>query len=126
MKGSALAFRNFFGDTLSNKLGFKLSLADPDVWYKAEVDADGNEYYSYILVYVDDLCILHKDPKRYMDLIEEDFKLKPGSVQTPTQYLGCNVDANIRYVHRTLDRILQLHVASHRTISAVSSRYSTA
>ena len=37
----------------------------------------------------------------------------------------CNVDANIRYVHRTLDRILQLHVASHCIFGTACSGYST-
>ena len=38
---------------------------------------------------------------------------------------GCNVDANIRYVHRTLNRILQLHVVSHCIFGTACSKYST-
>ena len=49
LKSSALQFRNHLADTLGNKIGFKSSLADPDLWYKPATDASGNKYYSYIL-----------------------------------------------------------------------------
>ena len=38
---------NHLAATFGNKLGFKSCLADPDVWYKACIDADGNEYYAH-------------------------------------------------------------------------------
>ena len=63
LKSSALQFRNCLAETLGNRLGFRLSLADPDLWYKPMTSKDGFEYYAYILVYVDDLLIIHKDPK---------------------------------------------------------------
>ncbi|GFH48973.1 Blackbeard [Chaetoceros tenuissimus] len=44
LKSSALQFRNHLAATLGNKLGFKSCLADPDLWYKACIDSDGNEY----------------------------------------------------------------------------------
>ena len=33
-------------------LGYKSCLADHDIWYKAEVELDGDKYYSYIFFYV--------------------------------------------------------------------------
>ena len=48
LKSSALAWRNHLADILTNYLGFKPTLADPDVWLKPEVDALGFQYYSYI------------------------------------------------------------------------------
>lgn len=91
LKSSALQFRNHLAETLGNKLGFKSSLADPDLWYKPIVSADGFEYYSYILVYVDDLLIIDKEPKAFMEMIKTSFTVKPDSIEEPKAYLGANV-----------------------------------
>ena len=50
LKPSALMWRNHLADILGNKLKFKSSLSDPDLWYKEIVSTDGVEYYAYILV----------------------------------------------------------------------------
>ncbi|GFH61944.1 pol protein [Chaetoceros tenuissimus] len=91
LKSSALQFRNHLAATLGNKLGFKSCLADPDLWYKACIDSDGNEYYSYILVYVDDLLIIDKNPKRFMEQIQGDFTVKKESISPPDRYLGADI-----------------------------------
>ncbi|GFH50714.1 hypothetical protein CTEN210_07190 [Chaetoceros tenuissimus] len=91
LKSSALQFRNHLAATLGNKLGFKSCLADPDLWYKACIDADGNEYYAYILVYVDDLLIIDKNPKRFMEKIQGDFTVKKESIGPPDRYLGADI-----------------------------------
>ena len=60
LKSSGVAFRAFLAETLDD-IGFKSSETDPDVWLKPAVKLNGEEYYKYILVYVDDiLCISHK------------------------------------------------------------------
>ena len=82
LKSSGQAWRTHFAQTLE-KLGFKSSFADPDVWYKPSVKATGEEYYTYLLVYVDDLLCIDEHPKRYMDMIEQDFKIKEGSIGPP-------------------------------------------
>ena len=87
------ARRTHFAQTLE-KLGFKLSFADPDVWYKPSVKATGEEYYTYLLVYVDDLLCIDEYPKRYMDMIEQDFKIKEGIIGPPRVYLGANCQKN--------------------------------
>ena len=92
LKSSALQFRNHLANTLGNHLGFKSSLADPDLWYKAETSPDGFKYYSYIMVYVDDILIISKNTKRYMAQIQEDFTLKPSSIGTPKSYLGADIN----------------------------------
>ena len=38
-------------------LGFKLSLADPDVWMREAVTAEGAEYWEYILLYTDNVLV---------------------------------------------------------------------
>ena len=91
LKSSALQFRNHLADTLGNRLGFKSSLADPDLWYKASTDASGFQYYSYILVYVDDLLIIDKQPAKFMEMIQQKFTVKPSSIEEPKSYLGADI-----------------------------------
>lgn len=91
LKSSALQFRNHLADTLGNKLGFKPSLADPDLWMKPMSAQDGFQYYAYILVYVDDILIIDKNPGEFMEMIKDDFTLKPESIMEPTTYLGADL-----------------------------------
>ena len=90
LKSSALQFRNFLAETIGNTLGFKSSLADPDLWYKPSTDTNGFQYYSYILVYVDDLLIIDKSPSSYMAQIQQNFKVKESSIEEPKTYLGAD------------------------------------
>ena len=64
LKSSALAWRNHLSDVLSNSLKFRSSLADPDVWYKPSTKSNGEKYYAYILVYVDDILVIDEDPTK--------------------------------------------------------------
>ena len=54
LKSLGQAWRTHFAQTLES-IGFKLSYADPDVWYKPVVKLNEEEYYAYLLVYVNDL-----------------------------------------------------------------------
>ena len=87
LKTSGAAWRNHLSEGL-NELGFKSSLADHDVWFKTDINDQGQKYYSYILVYVDDLLTISERPKNYLDWINMMFRLKPSSVKSPYQYLG--------------------------------------
>jgi hypothetical protein len=55
------------------EMGFEPCKAEPDIWMH-RVD----NFYEYIAVYVDDLCIASKDPKTITDMLTEQygFKLK--------------------------------------------------
>ena len=90
LKSSGQAWRTHFTQTLE-KIGFKSSFADMDVWYKPSVKASGEEYYTYLLVYVDDLLCIDERPRKYMDMIKRDFKIKEGSIEPPRVYLGVTV-----------------------------------
>ena len=63
IKYSALQFCNCLAETLRNRLSYKSFISDPDLWYKPMTDADGFEYYAYILVYVDYLSLIMKYSK---------------------------------------------------------------
>ena len=91
LKSSALQFRNYLANTLGNHLGFKPSLADPDIWMKPSTSPNGFKYYSYILVYVDDILIIDSDPDKYMKMIQDNFTVKPSSIEVPKSYLGAEI-----------------------------------
>lgn len=91
LKSSALMWRNHLADTLGNYMGFRSSLADPDVWINAETSPNGFKYYSDILVYVDDLLIVDKNPQKYMTMIQDKFPVKQASIEEPKIYLGANI-----------------------------------
>ena len=57
LNSSALAWRNHLSEILGNRLVFQSSLADTDAYFKEATDKTGDEYYTYILFYVDDLMI---------------------------------------------------------------------
>ena len=90
LKSSGAAFRNHLADCMRS-LDYKPCLADPDLWMKAEVRSDGEEYYSYILNYVDDILVIHEKPRPILDRIDKYMKLKPGSVGPPDIYLGAKL-----------------------------------
>jgi hypothetical protein len=72
-------------------MGYKPTHADPDVWIRPATKPDGEEYYEYVLVYVDDiLCMSHK-PHATMEEIAITFKWKGDAVAPPETYLGAKL-----------------------------------
>jgi hypothetical protein len=91
LKSSALNWRNHLADILHNNMGFTSSLADPDLWFKPSIDPNGKEYYSYILVYVDDLLIIDHDPRRHMKNLQSSYTVREDTIKSPDQYLGADI-----------------------------------
>ena len=70
-------------------LGYASCLADQELWYKAMVQPlDGNRYYAYILLYVDDCFCMHQNAKAKLDQLDKYFQMKPGLIGDPDVYLG--------------------------------------
>lgn len=90
LKSSGARFRAHLASTI-RALGFKSCKADPDVWMRPAVKADGSKYYEYVLAYVDDLLVMSSNPKVVMDAIARTYTLKAGSVKEPDLYLGANI-----------------------------------
>ena len=91
LKCSALVWRNHLSYILGNHLGFQSSLADPRIWFKAAINKAGNECYTYIIVYVDDLLIFDKDPRNYMAMLESKYMVKPSIIGYPKVYLVSDI-----------------------------------
>jgi hypothetical protein len=52
---------------------------------------DGAKCWEYVLVYSDDLLVIARNPGEILAHVDQHFKLKDGSVQSPTSYLGADV-----------------------------------
>ena len=72
-------------------LGFKPCLADHDLWMLATVCPDGFKYYAYILLYVDDVMVIHHDALSILSQLYKYFKMKPGLIGDPSMYLGATL-----------------------------------
>jgi hypothetical protein len=71
-----------FADVL-HLLSFLPSKADPDVWMH-----DCVTHYEYVLVYVDDIMFIGKEPHQFFDSLINDHGYKLKGVGTPTYHLG--------------------------------------
>ena len=89
--GGKVAGRDFWHHLRScmEYLGFKSSLADPDVWFREAKREDGTTMYEYVLLYTDD-CLVISDNAEYVlrKEIGRYFTLKEESIGPPSQYLG--------------------------------------
>ena len=79
-----------FHECLSNVLqgfDFTRSHVDPEVWMH-----DAGDAWEYIVVYVDDIDVAMKDPKRFLDELQDPDKVgfKMKGVGLPTYHLGAD------------------------------------
>lgn len=90
LKSSGAAFRSHLAGILDD-IGFKSSIADPDVWLRPAVKPDGEEYYEYMMCYVDDICCCSFTPKETIAEIQRYVKLKKNQIIPPDMYLGASI-----------------------------------
>jgi Reverse transcriptase (RNA-dependent DNA polymerase) len=90
LHSSGRAWRDHMAATLQDG-GYSSCKADPDVWMHPRTKPDGFKYWSYILVYMDDILIVDHEPKVAMDYLASRYTLKPGSTKEPDTYLGAQV-----------------------------------
>ncbi len=90
LKSSGAAFRAHLAETLYD-LSYLPTKADPDIWIRPAVKANGFEYYEITLVYVDDIMCISHDPKATMMGIKATFKLKDDKIEKPENYLGAQI-----------------------------------
>ena len=90
LKSSGAAFRALLAETLYD-IGYLPTKADPDVWIRLAVKANGFEYYEFVLYYVDEVLSISHDPQKTMDGIKNTFKLKNDKIEEPENYLGADL-----------------------------------
>lgn len=90
LKSSGARFRDNMAMTLRLG-GFEASKADPDLWMRPAMRADGTKFYEYVICYVDDIVYQGLKADEFMDYLNTVYTLKPGSVKQPETYLGADV-----------------------------------
>ena len=81
------AFRNHFADFI-HCFGLFPCPADLDIWIKPTVrPEDGFEYYAYVIIYMDDVMVIHNKAESVFRRIDSYFKLNPSLIGDPGIYL---------------------------------------
>lgn len=93
LKSDGAAFRAFLAERL-NTMVFKSSNSYPEVWLRTTVKSNGEEYYEYILVYVDDILAISTKSKEVMQEISDCFKFKNNMIEPPEIYLVGRLEKN--------------------------------
>ena len=86
LKSSGPLFRPFIAERLDNT-GFKSSIADPNFWMREATNNDGEEYYEYILVYIDNLIVISLDAVLVILEVAEKFRLRKDKIEPPEIYI---------------------------------------
>ena len=89
-KSSGRDFRQHLRECME-MLKYESCLADPDLWIRKAVNDEGNQYYEYMLLYVDDCLSVSQHPREALEEINKYFPMKPNSVESPKLYLGAKV-----------------------------------
>jgi len=90
LKSSGAEWKKTFASYIKHTLGYEPCVgADDNVYLKPMKDTNGNEYYSYLIVYVDDVLCFDKDPDRVLRIVNRDYRLKEPPAP-PTMYLGAD------------------------------------
>ena len=83
--------RNHLVECMRN-IGYSSCLEDPYLWFKEETRPyDGDKYYLYLLLYVDDCLVIHHAADTDLHELDHFFKMKSGSIGDPNMYLGANL-----------------------------------
>ena len=91
LKSSGAAFLVHLAEMLHD-IGFCSTRADADVWKQPAKKTNGEEYYEYILCYVDNLLAISEDVTKVLLGIQAVFKFKDDKIVRPEVYLGAHLD----------------------------------
>ena len=69
-------------------MGYQSIESYPDEWFKQDENHSGEEYYRYMLVYVDGIRNLAHDPKQNMDAFNCTYRFNEEIAGSPKRYLG--------------------------------------
>ena len=91
LKSAGASWRSHLSSVIQHELKYKTTRADPDMYMKRKTRKNGEKYYAYLIVYVDDLLSIDEDPEAAINHIGQMFRIKEGSVGFPKMYLGANI-----------------------------------
>ena len=90
LKSASFSFRAHMAEKLV-EMGFQSTMADPDVWLRAASKGDNEQYYEYVLMYVDDILAISCHARSILEEIQKTFKLKQDRIEVPEYYLGAKL-----------------------------------
>ena len=88
--GAGASFRAYLTKHL-RQLGYQPCKADPGGHMRKEVRKDGTKYWAIFIAYVDDILCCGMEPQRKLESIEKRFKLKDGTIEELSLYLGADI-----------------------------------
>ena len=86
LKYLGAAFRAFLEEMLDD-IGFRSSIADPDVCMRAANKPISEIYYDYTLCYVDDILCISHDYRQKMGETQNNVKVENNNIEEPDLYL---------------------------------------
>ena len=90
LKSAGAAYRHHFAQTLTD-LGFESCYGDADVWRRAATKPNGDEYYEYILTYVDDCLVISHKCLEINNALKREYGFTLKDEGPPSRYLGAKV-----------------------------------
>ena len=87
LPGAGRDFRNHLRDCMRH-LHYESCLADPDVWMRKGTKDNGEVYWEYMLLYVDDALSISSHGEAPIRELGKYFKIKESSIGPPDIYLG--------------------------------------
>ena len=83
LKSARASFGRHVSDCMRH-LGYKPCKGDCDMWMKPMVQPEDNyAYYAYMLLYVDDVLVIHHDATAALEELDHYFQMKPGAIRDP-------------------------------------------
>ena len=91
LKSAGASWRSHLSNVIIDEMGYRPCKADNDVYLKPKTRKDGLKYYSYLVVYVDDILSIDENPEVAIETLGSHFRIKEGSVSKPKVYLGSTI-----------------------------------
>jgi hypothetical protein len=116
LKSASASFRAYMAKKL-DEMGFKSSVADPGVWLRPASKIDGESYYEYVVMYVDDILGVSANPLPIMQELQDMVKFKNDKIEEPSNYLGARLQkkkingidcwsiSSVNYVKAAIDNV---------------------
>lgn len=91
LKSSGAACCSMFSTVSKEGLGFTPTWVEPDVYYRKNIKPNGDHYYKYLLVYVDNVLLFSHTPASVMKDIGWEFQIKNDQYGPPCINLGAGI-----------------------------------